>query len=161
MSTKIKTSTFLFLLLLASNYTTAQNTWLEIVKTDNSDKKVELSLLNKVTFSATDLVLNYYAGGEENIPRAEIRKLVFATSTGTQTPVVRGNFRVFPNPASDFIYLQNIPEGQYTITVYSITGAQIFNIKTTAISNPVDIRSLKKGMYILKANNFVTKFTKE
>ncbi len=161
MNTKIKLPVIILFAMLFVQINIAQNKWLEILKTDNTQIKVDLDNLNKLTFSATDLILNYSAGENESVSRSDIKKMVFGTSTGVQNVTVKSNFQVFPNPANDFIQLRNIPEGDYMVSIYSITGAQIFTVKTISISNLIDISSLKRGMYIIKANNFVTKFTKE
>lgn len=152
--------TIIVLLIMFAQYIIAQNTYLEIVKTDNSQKKVALSILNKLTFTSSDLILNYSAGQDESVPKSEIRKIVFSTTTGAQN-TFNGNFQALPNPAKNFIILRNLPEGAYNVNIYSITGSQIFSIKTTSIFNSIDISTLKTGIYILKANNYVTKFTKE
>jgi len=161
MKTKLNFTMIILLFLMLTQYVIAQKTFLEILKTDYSQKKIELNILNKLTFTSTDLILNYSAGNNESVPKNEIRKIVFSTATGIQNSTFNSNFQVVPNPAKNFIILRNVPEGEYTVSVYSITGSQIFSIKTTSILNSLDISTLKTGMYIVKANNFVTKFTKE
>jgi hypothetical protein len=160
MKTKLYFTIIIVLLIMFAQHIIAQNTYLEIIKTDNSLKKIELSILNKLTFTSSDLILNYSAGEDESVPKSEIRKIVFGTTTGVQK-TFNGNFQALPNPAKNFIILMNLPEGAYNVSIYSITGSQIFSTKTTSILNSIDISTLKTGIYIIKANNYVTKFTKE
>lgn len=161
MKTNLKFPLIVILSMIFSQFIIAQNTYLEIIKNDNTQKKVELSILNKLSFSETDLILKYTAGNDESVPKSEIRKIIFGTATGVQNIVQKNNFQVFPNPSKNFILLRNIPEGEYIVSIYSISGSQIFNMKTSSILNSIDVSSLKTGMYLIKANNYVTKFTKE
>lgn len=156
-----KTLLIISVFLISTLSLAAQQQWLEILKTDNSTKNVELTQLNKLTFSNTDLILNYFLGGEEAIPRQEIRKIAFGNATGVQNVLQRNSFRVYPNPAAEFIRLTNIPDAQYTVTIFSITGNQITTLQNFTIQQSIDISNIQKGMYIIRANNFVTKFTKE
>ncbi len=148
-------------LLINIPFLTAQQKWLEILKTDNSTKNIELIMLKKLTFSNTDLIVNYFAGGEEALPRNEIRKISFKNATGVQNLVEQGRFGIYPNPSSEFIQLHNIPDELYTVTIFSIAGNQIKTLQNITIQMPIDIKNFRKGLYIIRANNFVTKFTKE
>ena len=57
---------------------------------------------------------------------------------------------VYPNPASDFLYINNAGE---TIKIFDITGklkGQFFNDQLVA---NIDIRNLSKGLYLVKLQN--------
>lgn len=139
----------------------AQSVVLDIIRWDNTEKKVELNLLNKLTFTADDLILNYQAGAVENVTKSEIRKLVFGNSTGTNAPAVQQNIQVFPNPAHELISVKNLPEKLCQVNIYSITGTQVLSVQLNSVNQQINIGELPKGLYFLKANNQATKFTKQ
>ena len=143
------------------NQLKSQSAIINIIRWDNSEKRVEMDALNKLTFTADDLVLNYQAGLVENIAKAEIRKVVFGTSTGVKTVNSQNTMQVYPNPTREFITIKNIPDAQFQVVVYSITGSQVLNIQLNTSNQQINVSNLPKGLYYLKANNQVTKFTKQ
>jgi len=138
----------------------AQTIMFDIIKWDSSEKKIDLSTLNKITFTSSDLILNYQAGTAENVAKSDIRKLVFSSTTGVNQINAVKTLQVYPNPAYEFIQVKNIPDASYIATIYSITGSQVLSIRIYTISQQIDISSLSKGLYFLKINNQITKFTK-
>jgi hypothetical protein len=56
---------------------------------------------------------------------------------------------VYPNPTSDMVYI----EGNYTqlqVVIYDILGKQVIN---KSITNSIDIKHLKNGVYILQLSD--------
>ncbi len=143
------------------NHLMSQSSIINIIRWDNTEKKVEMDMLNKLTFTADDLVLNYQAGSVENIAKADIRKVVFGTTTGVKPVNSQNSMQVYPNPAREFIAIKNIPDTQLQVTVYSITGSQVLNTQLSSANQLINVSNLPKGLYFLKANNQVTKFTKQ
>ena len=150
----------LFVGLTGSIY--AQTAFLDVQKTDNSSKKIDLNSLNKITFTTTDLVLNYFTNESENIAKKDIQKMFFTKTTGLSSLVSDNKLlEVYPNPAIDFIRLKNIQDGNYLVNIYSITGSKIKSQMITSNETEINISNLSKGLYILKVNNQVSKFTKQ
>jgi hypothetical protein len=78
--------------------------------------------------------------------------------------VSAANMTVFPNPASDIVTLQmeNIEEGTVAqITIFDLTGKQVFNMQSTSNLQILDVSQFAKGMYVIQVNtanqNFVQK----
>jgi len=78
--------------------------------------------------------------------------------------VSAANMTIFPNPASDIVTLQmeNIEEGTVAqITIFDLTGKQVFNMQSTSNLQIIDISQFAKGMYVIQVNtanqNFVQK----
>jgi len=139
----------------------SQTVFLDIKKLDGSDKKIELSDLNKITFSNSDLILNYLVGTNENVGTSSIRSIIFSTSTGINN--IQGDkndLLIYPNPSADFISIKNNPDTDSNITLYSVSGSQIMSIQHYSGNEPIDIRGLTRGIYIIKVNNKALKFTK-
>ena len=60
---------------------------------------------------------------------------------------------IYPNPTSDFIFMENI-ESQ-SVTIYSLDGKLV---KTAEDTNVVDVRDLEKGMYLINIDGTIKKF---
>ena len=78
--------------------------------------------------------------------------------------VSAANMTIFPNPASDIVTLQmeNIEEGTVAqITIFDLTGKQVFNMQSTSNLQTIDVSQFAKGMYVIHVNtateNFVQK----
>jgi len=139
----------------------SQTVFLDIKKWDGADKKIELSALNKITFSNTDLILNYLAGTNENVATSSIQSLVFSTTTGFNKILEdKKTLLIYPNPSNDFISLKNVPETEVNITIYTVSGNQIMSFHNYSANELINISHLNKGIYIIKVNNQALKFTK-
>jgi hypothetical protein len=81
-----------------------------------------------------------------------VEKTVLAVKTISTTA-----FRVYPNPASDYITMDGGSESEKakSISIFSISGKTMLN-KTTS-DNTIDVRNLPNGLYILKINSTVQK----
>ncbi|NNF01820.1 MAG: T9SS type A sorting domain-containing protein [Bacteroidia bacterium] len=66
--------------------------------------------------------------------------------------------RIYPNPALDLLTIEFETKGSYLIEIFDLQGKKIVSTLTTSAS--IDVRSLKTGIYFLRANNQVLKFTK-
>ena len=60
---------------------------------------------------------------------------------------------VYPNPTSDYIFIENI-EPQ-SVTIYSLDGKLI---KTVENTNVIDIRDLNEGIYLINIDGAIKKF---
>ncbi|MGD1998218.1 MAG: T9SS type A sorting domain-containing protein [Flavobacteriaceae bacterium] len=59
---------------------------------------------------------------------------------------------LYPNPAQDFVVLNNKPESLENIDIYSITGSLVKSVDLNYNSDKVDIQDLAPGLYFLKAD---------
>jgi hypothetical protein len=86
-------------------------------------------------------------------------RMHFSSEIATTLPDVSDQssaVKVFPNPAEKMIYV----ESEFTlpdVQILNLTGAEVLNVKD--YSKGIDVSSLQAGVYILKADNFVLKFT--
>lgn len=55
---------------------------------------------------------------------------------------------IYPNPASQSIYLDNIPD-KSSLKIFSITGQLVYEQDTLSKDQSVDVSSLTNGMYVL------------
>ncbi|WP_179354150.1 T9SS type A sorting domain-containing protein [Winogradskyella vidalii] len=70
------------------------------------------------------------------------------------------NFKIYPNPANDYIEIESGAESVTSITVFDILGEQVL-IQEVLNDNRMDISSLTKGVYFIKIrgdnNSSITK----
>ena len=161
---KLKISNLLFLIFLLGIsvlQASSQIVSLDLKKWDGTDKSIELSILRKITFSGTDMILNYQSGNPENIATSVIRKLMFYTFTDVKNVIENNNvLQLFPNPSVDYISLKNSQNKALDISIYSIGGSQIMSFSRLNSNDQIDIRGLSRGVYLIKANDKVLKFIK-
>jgi uncharacterized protein (TIGR02145 family) len=70
---------------------------------------------------------------------------------------------LYPNPVTEKLYLKNSNYANSTIMIFDLQGKQVLCKQID--SNPIDISSLEKGIYVVKLvgseNVMITKFIKE
>ena len=75
-----------------------------------------------------------------------------------------GDFYLYPNPATSYVYISNLYE-ESLLTIYSLDGKALYQKKIVSVNEPVNVSSLKKGVYVvtLKSESGVrtTKLVKE
>lgn len=61
----------------------------------------------------------------------------------------------FPNPVSDFLAIQNLPDGDYQISIMDLLGKTVLveNLSIKANSATLDMSTLTKGTYMLQVKN--------
>jgi len=59
---------------------------------------------------------------------------------------------IYPNPASDFVYMRGVPEGS-TISLTSITGQKVRTLKALAEPLEISVEGLAKGYYIINVTD--------
>ena len=70
---------------------------------------------------------------------------------------IRDDFAVYPNPARDVMYIENLNSN--LVEIFNLLGNTQKMISVN--SGEIDISDLKPGMYLLKVENRLTKFCKE
>jgi Secretion system C-terminal sorting domain len=67
------------------------------------------------------------------------------------------SLEVYPNPASDRIYIRSNINSPTLVKIYDATGADVLE-KLVQDNNPIDISNLSNGLYqvILQTNGFNT-----
>jgi blue copper oxidase len=85
----------------------------------------------------------------------------------TQTAATTNAINIYPNPATNLLYIDNLPTNYGTTATYQInnTLGQIIATGTYNIGQPISISSLRNGLYQLtiyaENNKFINKFIKQ
>lgn len=102
-----------------------------------------------------------YAGGMFSVKRDTTKKggpyAVFDKSsvTGISQVVASNVFTVYPNPATDNLYIKNseATNDLLNITIYDITGRAVSTYTTTNTETNISVSDLAPGQYFLKLYN--------
>lgn len=137
----------------------AQSPTLEIQKKDQSVVQTPLSNLRKLTFGNDAMTVHYSNGQTGDIALSDISKMVFGTVSGVKNlRYTNTEILVYPNPVSDYLYVKTTDN--QTIQIMNISGATVISQKASDRETQIHIADLAKGIYILKLDHKVAKFTK-
>ncbi|MBL7902001.1 MAG: T9SS type A sorting domain-containing protein [Bacteroidia bacterium] len=68
----------------------------------------------------------------------------------TETAATSMEFKVFPNPAQEFITLEWNAEDNCSIAIYDALGSSVYNETGALHKSTIDIRSFAKGVYLIQ-----------
>ncbi|MCU7616443.1 T9SS type A sorting domain-containing protein [Chryseobacterium sp. PBS4-4] len=72
---------------------------------------------------------------------------------GTKDHVIEKSIKIYPNPAKDFLTIENI-ERNLNLKIYEMSGKLVYETLTSDKSVKVDVSQFQKGQYILMIENF-------
>ncbi len=88
----------------------------------------------------------------------ELAKFDSISSADNSVDIV---FDIYPNPTSDFLYLQKNKNVVIAdISVYSLSGRELLSFESNTNLNTVDIANLQSGVYFLVVNTTTKRFTR-
>ena len=104
-----------------------------------------------------DLDIATVAYNDDDVNIFNNQKITLSANDVEDTP-----FKIYPNPASNELFLNVTSAKNYEVSVYDLLGKKII---VSAFNNdsPLDISSIKPGIYILKFsdNSKILKFIKQ
>lgn len=62
-------------------------------------------------------------------------------------------FEIYPNPASEYILLNNKTEGEIFCAIYTLTGQSVYKNRIYSDQQQIDLSHLVSGSYILEVQN--------
>lgn len=116
----------------------------------NTDGYVEVILNNLEELTSYNYTLRIV--WEDGQYRESLLKW-FRTEFDGISEISNSEISIYPNPTSDFIFIENT-EPQL-VTIYSLDGKLL---KTVESTNVIDVRDLNKGIYLINIDNAVLKF---
>lgn len=67
-------------------------------------------------------------------------------------------YKIYPNPASDFIYVTNNSTEMLEVAIYALSGTLV---STQVVLTSVNLKDLDKGIYLIKIKNITYRVIKE
>jgi hypothetical protein len=151
--------TFFFLGLFFQN--TFAQTELVLIFTDNTESSTSVSNISRITFQENNLVLKLNSGTSTDYPVVSIDRMVFSGDSDTETETIQTtDITVYPNPASDYLTIRNLPASYTQVTIYQSSGVVVYSAKMNSGNNQLDVSTFPKGIYIIKADGKTLKFSK-
>ncbi|MCF8366538.1 MAG: T9SS type A sorting domain-containing protein [Bacteroidales bacterium] len=152
---------FLLLTGLISLRTNAQYLLLETRDGDVFSEKIDS--IRKLSLPDNNFVLKMKDNSATSYSLASVKKVYFDLATRVD-PIENipesKELVIYPNPASSFINIHDLPNQPSQVTIYSIQGGVILQKPISAQSNNIDVSSLKNGLYFLNFNRQTVKFIK-
>jgi len=113
------------------------------------------SIIDTILY-ATDWFVAKYGRNDT----CKTREVTTVSNLRYDAPIV-----LFPNPATDVIYLQNQTEN-FSATIFNLTGARILQTTLSASQQKINITTLSPGIYILRLSgktgkHFYSRFVKQ
>ena len=78
---------------------------------------------------------------------------------GTKNNILKKNLKFYPNPAKDFLTIENI-ERNLKLKIFEISGKLVYETLSSDTSTRVDISHFQKGQYIMIIENLKPFFYK-
>lgn len=79
----------------------------------------------------------------------EVRKVLFSGSVRITDISARTPLSISPNPAAGSICIMGLDDGEQELAIYTLSGAEVLR-GTCRNGEPVDIKALPAGVYIVK-----------
>lgn len=153
---------FMFLWSFGITVLSAQS--LVLKTTTGTEQANLLSNLKKIVFADKNLFIYSVNGPAVSYSLPSVSKLYFSSTitSSLSGSVAETNtaISIFPNPAKDNIYFQNVPDQPTPVSIHRIDGLWILNTQVSSISKAIEVSHLESGVYILRINNQVFKFIK-
>lgn len=123
-----------------------------------TEQSIQLNNLRKITFSGSNLVLNYVSGSTQSYGFSSLEKMYFNSQVAIRD-VVQSNTDVFFNAADNQIHFRNLGEGTHNVTVFRMDGRAVVSTSVQP-GETVDMSAYPKSIYLLRIDNQVVKFKK-
>jgi hypothetical protein len=133
-----------------------------IVETENGVSAAEnLNSIQNLKFPNKNLVLRKTDNSTRSFNLLSIKKLYFSQeSVNSVINTDINEITIYPNPSVDVLRIENAPEQNTSLSIYSINGTKILQTEISGTDNEINVSHLKTGMYFLKINSQTLKFIK-
>ncbi len=131
---------------------------------DGSQETKEIGLLQNLKFPDNLLQLSYFSGSTESYDLSTVRTIYlqqFLTAAEDFSLENSSEISVYPNPATQLIYLKNAPETEFLVSIYRMDGTLVLKKQITSQNEAINVGNLTDGLYLIKTNNQALKFIKK
>ncbi|MGC3979401.1 MAG: T9SS type A sorting domain-containing protein [Paludibacteraceae bacterium] len=97
--------------------------------------------------AATQKITNYTSTTTDHTPISATFR--FTVPTGLQSLFQEANISLYPNPASDCVFIRS-DVGVQRVAIYDLTGSLVLTLNS--VTQGVDISQLPRGIYIVQLN---------
>lgn len=148
----------LVLLLAGNNIVRGQS--ILIQEQDGTIHTELISNVRNVHFASGEIVIQFTGGTTNAFALANLKKVYFDTTTGVREKTT-DKLTIYPNPVSNSIHLEGIPEGKNQVSIYRTDGTLILTLQVSNPSLTIDLTDLNAGLYIIRVAGFTSKLIKK
>lgn len=107
-----------------------------------------------ITFYAAINAAN--GNGNTGGDQIHLSQFTASPSVGIKDNLASETVRFYPNPATDFIYVESNPETQENsfIDIFDLHGQVVKRVEITGMKQTVDIAGLNSGIYFVRSGNY-------
>lgn len=138
--------------------TAAAQTRVTLTFQNASSQEIEVSAAGKIYFDNNYMYIDDGTAVPYSFAVANIRKMTFDEVLGVRE-IVSENFKVYPNPARNELYVNGDEFGPYPYVLYSMDGRLLLQGEVQN-GDAIQIGDIPTGLYILKINNTSLKINK-
>lgn len=149
-----------FMLLLMSSVFVKAQTTVTVNYFDESNQVFSVEESGKLFFNDDNLMINTNGTNTTSIPVALIKRITFSEEMMETTELTIENLVLYPNPATNFIRIQSNSGELIDVKIYSMQGQLLLSGKYFSSEN-IDVSSLEKGIYVVKADKSNLKMIKK
>lgn len=141
----------ILVLLLATHASQGFAQQLVVKLTNGTEVARALNQVRKLTFDPGQVSVVLQTGNSESYAMQQVQKLYFESLTSGTADNINPfqQVNLYPNPASDIVYLSGLPQGVSHAFIYSFEGRQLLSASVSPEANSINLRSLKPGIYML------------
>lgn len=139
-------------------FQTAAQTRFTLTFQDASSQEIEVSAAGKIYFDNNYMYIDDGTAVPYSFAVANIRKMTFDEVLGMRE-IVSENFKVYPNPARNELYINGDEFGPYPYVLFSMDGRLLLQGEVQN-GDAIQIGDIPTGLYILKINNTSLKINK-
>ena len=155
---KIKMKWLMCLALMLAFFSGMAQSKVTLTFQDASTQEIDVNSYGKIYFSGDYMYIDNGSAQPYSFAVSNIRKMTFNEVLGVPE-IVTDNFKVYPNPVHDMLYISGNNSTSYPYTLFSVDGRLLLNGEVQN-GDPVNVSELPSGFYILKINNTSLKINK-
>ena len=129
-----------------------------IVVYNNAQSNDLFQDVSRFYFNNDNLVIDQH-GEETNLSLSIIRRLELDAITTDVESWDDNTILLYPNPTSDHLYFSTSQNRNVQVAIYALSGQQLY-LGQVNTAESIDVSYLSKGIYIIKIDEQVHKFTK-
>ncbi|MDA3878934.1 MAG: T9SS type A sorting domain-containing protein [Prolixibacteraceae bacterium] len=133
---------------------------MEVWSNISSTERINISQIEKISF-ANDEMKILKTGAEYAVPFANINNIRFsANPVSVKSQKAYQKINIYPNPSNGWLNIEFDNHETWSASLYSLSGQELINKNLNNADKHIDIRHLKKGVYLLKVNETIHKIVK-
>jgi len=132
-----------------------------VVKLKNGNiNSLKISNVKNIIFNFGMMNFHQINGTNAVYANSDIQKLYFESTTEVISIADKQKLFAYPNPTKGIIYFKGLTEESVTISLFNLSGVQVFSGRINSSVQSLDISFLPRGIYLINLNHQIEKLIK-